>query len=163
MLICLRNFQRTLELGEENNKLHEKCLLITFWRRQVRKSVLAHLVAVIMVFLNCCRKKTNLLICIRNFQRTVELDEENNELHEKCLLITFWKRRVRKCMIAYFVAVILYFLKLFRTLFLKFFISIRNFKKTVHLWAKISHFCRNWTKFSQILGANIHVFGSKIN
>ena len=89
MLICLQNFQRTLELGEENNKLHEKCLLITFWRRQVRKSVLAHLFAVIIVFLNCCRKKTNLFICIRSCQRTVDLGEGNNELHENCLLITF--------------------------------------------------------------------------
>ena len=62
-------------------------------------------------------------------------------------------------MIAYFVAVILYFLKLLE-LSVKFFISIRNFKKSVHLWAKISHFCRNWTKFSQILGANIHVYAS---
>ena len=26
MLICLQNFQRTLELGEENNNIHEKCL-----------------------------------------------------------------------------------------------------------------------------------------
>ena len=43
-----------------------------------------------------------------------ELGEENVELNEKHLLITIWKRRVEKSILARFVAPIMQFLKLCR-------------------------------------------------
>ena len=47
----LENFQES----EEKIELHEESLLITFWRRRVRKSMIAHFVAVIMCLLNLCK------------------------------------------------------------------------------------------------------------
>ena len=41
-----------------------------------------------------------------------DLGEEKAELHERRLLITFWRRRVRKTMLAHFVAVMKYFFEL---------------------------------------------------
>ena len=107
-------FQRTFQESEERVELHEKRLLITFWRRRVRKSLIAYFVAVIVYFLDLCRNKCQLLDFIRIFQRNFQASEEKVELHEKRLLITFWRRRVRKSMIAHFVAVIMYFLGLCR-------------------------------------------------
>ena len=95
--------------SEEKVELHEKCLLITFWRRRVRKSMIAYFVAVIRYFSGLCRNKCQLLDFIQIFQRNFQEREEKVELHEKCLFITFWRRQVGKSMIAYFVAVIRYF------------------------------------------------------
>ena len=100
--------------SEEKVELHEKRLLIIFWRKRVRKSMTPPFVAVIMHLLSLCRNKCQLLDFIQIFQRTFQESEEKAELHEKCLLILFWKRRVRKSMIAQFVAVIIYFLGLCR-------------------------------------------------
>ena len=47
----LENFPREWRKVE----LHEERLLITFWRRRVRKSMIAHFVGVIMYLLNLCR------------------------------------------------------------------------------------------------------------
>ena len=114
LLDFIQIFQRIFQESEEQVELHEKRLLITFWRRRVRKSMIAHFVAVIMYFLGLCRNKCQLLDFIQIFQRIFQESEEKIEFHEKRLLITFWRRRVRKSMIAHFVAVIMYFLDLCR-------------------------------------------------
>ena len=103
-----------LQESEERVELHEKRLVITFWRRQVRKSVIDHFVAMIMHLSSLCRNKCQLLDFIKNFQRTFKKSEEKVELHQKRLLKTFWRRHVRKSMIAHFVAVIMYLLNLCR-------------------------------------------------
>ena len=107
-------FQRIFQESEEKVELHEKRLLITFWRRRVRKSTIAHFVVVMTHFLNLCRSKCQFLDFIQIFQRIFQESEQKVELHEKRLLITFWRRRVRKSLIAHFVAVIMYFLGLCR-------------------------------------------------
>ena len=107
-------FQRIFKKSEEKVELHEERLLITFWRRRVRKSMIAHFVAVIMYFLNFCRINANCWILYKIFQRIFKKSEEKVELSEKILLITFWRRRVRKSMIAHFVAVIMHLLYLCR-------------------------------------------------
>ena len=114
LLDFIQIFQRTIEESEEKVELHEKRLLITFWRRRVRKSMITHFVAVIMHLLSLCRNKCQLLDFLQIFQRTFEESEEKVELHEKRLLITFWRRRVRKFMIAHFSALIMYLIVLFR-------------------------------------------------
>ena len=108
-------FQRIFQESEEKVELHEKRLLITFWRRRVRKSTIAHFVVVMMHFLSLCRSKCQFLDFIQIFKRIFQESEEKVELHEKRLLITFWRRRVRKSMIAHFVAVIVYFLGMCRS------------------------------------------------
>ena len=100
--------------SEEKVELHEKRLLLTFWRRRVRRSMIALLVAVIKYLLGLCRNKCQLLDFIQIFQRIFEKSEEKVELHEKRLLLTFWRKRVRKSMIALLVAVIKYLLGLCR-------------------------------------------------
>ena len=107
-------FQRIFQESEEKVELHEKLLLITYWRRRVRKSMIAHFVAVIMYFLGMCRSKCQFLDFIQIFQRIFQESEEKVEIHEKRLLITFWRTRVRKSMRAHFVVVIMYFLGLCR-------------------------------------------------
>ena len=114
LLDFIQIFQRIFQESEEKVEIHEKRFLITFWRRRVRKSMIAHFVAVIMYFLGLCRNKCQLLDFIQIFQRIFQESEEKIEFHEKRLLITFWRRRVRKSMIADFVAVIMYFLGLCR-------------------------------------------------
>ena len=103
-------FQRIFQESEEKVELHEKLLLITFWRRRVRKSMIAHFVAVIMYFLGMCRSKCQFLDFIQIFQRIFQESEEKVEIHEKRLLITFWRRQVRNSKIVHFVALIMYFL-----------------------------------------------------
>ena len=110
LLDFIQIFQRIFQESEEKVELHEKHLLITFWRRGVRKAMRAHFVVVIMYFLGLCRNKCQLLYFIQIFQRTFQESEEKVELHEKRLLITFWRRQVRNSKIANFVAVIMYFL-----------------------------------------------------
>ena len=85
-----------------------------FWRRQVRKSIIDLFVAVIMHLVSLCRNKCQFLDFIQIFQRIFQESEEKVELHEKCLLITFWRRQVRKSIIAHFAAVIMYLLNLCR-------------------------------------------------
>ena len=115
LLDFIQIFHRIFQESEEKVELHEKCLLITFWRRQVRKSIIADFVAVIIYFIGLCRNKCQLPdFFIQIFQRIFKKIEEKVELHEKRLLITFWRRGVRKSMIAHFVAVIMYFLNLCR-------------------------------------------------
>ena len=82
-------FQRIFQESEEKVELHEKRLLLTFWRRRVRKSMIAHFVAVIMYFLGLCRNKCQFLDYIKILQRIFQESEEKVELHEKHLLITF--------------------------------------------------------------------------
>ena len=107
-------FQRIFQESEEKVELHEERLFTTFWRRQVGKSMIAHFVAVIIYLLGFCRNKCQLLDFIQIFLSIFKKSEEEVELHEKLMLITFWRRRVRKSMIAHFVAVIFYFLNLCR-------------------------------------------------
>ena len=107
LLDFIQIFQRIFKKSEEKVELHEKRLLITFWRRQVRKYMIAHFVAVIIYLLGLCRNKCQLLDFIQIFQRNLEKSEEKVELHEKRLLLTFWRRRVRKSMIAHFVVLIM--------------------------------------------------------
>ena len=114
LLDFIQIFQRIFKKSEEKVELHEKRLSITFWRRQVRKSMIAHFVAVTIYFLGLCRNKCQLLDFIQISYRIFKKSEEKVELHEKRLLITFWRRRVRKSMIAHFVAVIMYLLNLCR-------------------------------------------------
>ena len=114
LLVFIQIFQRIFKKSEGKLELHEKRLLLTFWRRRARKSMIAHFVAVIMYLLNLCRNNVNcwiLYIFFREFSKRVK---KKVELHEKSLLITFWRRRVRKSMIAHFVAVIIYLLGLCR-------------------------------------------------
>ena len=87
-----------------------KRLLITFWRRQVKKSIVDHFVAVTMHLLRLGRNKCQLLDFIQILQRIFQESEEKVELHEERLLTTFWRRQVGKSMIAHFVAVIIYLL-----------------------------------------------------
>ena len=112
LLDFIQNFQRIFQESEEKIELHEKRLLITFWRRRFRMSMLTHFVAVIIYLLSLCRNKCQLLDFIQIFQRTFEESEEKNELHEKRSFITFWRRRGRKSMITHFVAIIMYLLSL---------------------------------------------------
>ena len=107
LLAFLQIFRRIFQESEEKIELHEKRLLLTFWRRRVRKSTIAHFVVVIMHLLSLCRNNCQFLDFIQIFQRIFQESEEKVELHEKRLLITFWRRRVRKSMIAHFVAVIM--------------------------------------------------------
>ena len=110
LLDFIQIFQRNFQEREEKVELHEKCLFITFWRRQVGKSMIAYFVAVIRYFSGLCKNKCQLLDFIQISQRTFQEREEKVELHEKCLFITFWRRQAGKSMIAHFVAVIIYFL-----------------------------------------------------
>ena len=142
LLDFIQIFQRIFKKSKEKVELHEKILLITFWRRQVINSMIAHLVAVINYFLGLCRNKCQLLDFIQIFQRIFKKREEKFELHEKRLLITFWRRRVRKSMIAHFVALIMYLLNLCRNnangwILYKF---LREFSKRV---MKKSNFMKN--------------------
>ena len=114
LLDFIQIFQRIFKKSKEKVELHEKGLLITFWRRQVRKSMIAHFVDVIIYFLGLCRNKCQLLDFIQIFQRIFKKSKEKVELHEKILLITFWRRQVLNSMIAHLVAVINYFLGLCR-------------------------------------------------
>ena len=114
MLDFIQIFERIFQESEEKVELHEKCLLITFGRRQVRKPMIAQFGAVIIYFLGLCRNKCQLTDFIQIFYRIFKKSEEKVELHEKRLLIIFWRRRVRKSMIAHFVAVVLYLLNLRR-------------------------------------------------
>ena len=114
LLDFIQIFWRIFKKSEEKVELHEKRLLISFWRRQVRKSMIAHFVAVIIYLLGLCRNKSQLLDFIQIFQRIFEKSEEKVDLHEERLSITFWKRRVRKSIIALLLAVIKYLLGLCR-------------------------------------------------
>ena len=105
-------FYRIFKKSEEKFELHEKRLLITFWKRRVRKSMIAPSVIVIICLLGLCRNKCQLTDAIQIFYRIFKKSEEKVELHEKRLLITFWRRQVRKSIIAHFVAVIIYLLDL---------------------------------------------------
>ena len=105
-------FYRIFKKSEEKLELHEKRLLITFWKRRVRKSMIAPSVIVIIYLLGLCRNKCQLTDVIQIFYRIFKKNEEKVELHEKRLLITFWRRQVRKSIIAHFVAVIIYLLDL---------------------------------------------------
>ena len=87
--IFIHIFQRIVQVSEEKVELHEKRLLITFRRRRVRKSMIAHFVATIMYLLSLCRNKCQLLDFYAHFQRIVQVSEEKVEHHEKRLLITF--------------------------------------------------------------------------
>ena len=60
-------FQRIFKKSEEKVELHEKRLLITFWTRGVRKSIMDHFVAVIMHLSSLCRNKLQLLDFIKIF------------------------------------------------------------------------------------------------
>ena len=66
------------------------------------ESIIDHFVAMIMHLLSLCRNKCQLLDFIQIFQRIFQESEEKVELHEERLFITFWRRRVRKSMIAHF-------------------------------------------------------------
>ena len=66
LLDFIQTFQRIFKKSEKV-ELHEKRLLKTFWRRQVRKSMIAHFVAVIIYLLGLCRKKSQLLFFFTNF------------------------------------------------------------------------------------------------
>ena len=114
LLDFIQIFQRIFQESEEKVEIHEKRFLITFWRRRVRKSMIAHFVAVIMYFLDLCRNKCQLLDFIQIFQRVFQESEDEFELHEKRLLINFWGRRVRKTTIAHFVVAIMHLLVLCR-------------------------------------------------
>ena len=136
-------FQRIFKKSEEKVELHEKRLLITFWRRGVRKSIMDHFVAVIMYLLHLFRNNVNCWILYIFFGRIFQESEEKVELHEEALLIAFWIRRVRKSMIAHFVAVIMYLLHLFRNKVNCWilYIFFREFSKRVK---KKSNFMKNF-------------------
>ena len=70
------------------------------------ESIIDHFVALIMHLLSLCRNKCQWLDFIQIFQRIFQESEEKVELYEERLFITFWRRRVRKSIIADFVAVI---------------------------------------------------------
>ena len=53
---------RTVDLREQNFGLHEKRLFITFRRKQDKKCMIAHFVALVTYFLNSCRKKMPLCL-----------------------------------------------------------------------------------------------------
>ena len=114
LLDFIQIFQRIFQESEEKVEIHEKRFLITFWRRRVRKSMIAHFVAVIIYILDLCRNKCQLLDFIQIFQRVFQESEDKFELHEKRLLITIWGRRVRKTTIAHFVLVMMHLLSLCR-------------------------------------------------
>ena len=76
--------------------------------------MLAHFVAVTTYFMSLCRSKCQYFGLFTKYYLIVELIEENVELHEKRLLITFGKRRVRRSMFANFVAVVTYFMNMYR-------------------------------------------------
>ena len=135
----LENFPREWRKVE----LHEKCLVITLWRRQVRKSMIAHFVAVIIYLFGLCRNKCQLTDFIQIFYRVFKKSEEKVELHEKRMIIIFWRRRVRKSMLVHFFAVVMYLLSLCRNnancwILFKFF---REFSKRVN---KKSNFMKNF-------------------
>ena len=78
------------------------------------ESIIDHFVAMTMHLLKWSRNKCQLLDFIQIFQRIFQESEEKVELHEERLFITFWRRRVRKSMIAHFVAVVFNFWNLWR-------------------------------------------------
>ena len=129
-------FYRIFKKSEEKVELHEKRLLITFWKRRVRKSMIAPSVIVIIYLLGLCRNKCQLTDVIQIFYRIFKKSEEKVELHEKRLLITFWRRQVRKSIIAHFVAVIIYLLDLFGNK-----ISVAGFYTTF-----LENFQKGWRK-----------------
>ena len=142
-------FQRIFQESEEKVEIHEKRLLITFWRRRVRKSMIAHFVAVIMYFLGLCRNKCQLLDFIQIFLRIFQESEEKVELHEKRLLLTFWRRRVRKSTIAHFVVVMMNLLSLCRNKcqFLYFVQFPENFPREWRKrWTSWKTFVNNFSK-----------------
>ena len=103
--------------------------------------MIAPFVAVINYLLGLCRNICQLLDFIQTFQRIFKKSEKV-ELHEKRLLKTFWRRQVRKSMIAHFVAVIIYLLGLCRNKcqLLFFFTNFSEFSKRVK---KKSNFMKN--------------------
>ena len=102
------NFQRTVELGKEIVELHENLLLIGFWKRRIKMCKEAHLVVMTTHFQSLCSNSWQSLDFYNklNFQIIVEWAEE---LHSKLLWITFWMRQFKMRMIAYLVAIIIYF------------------------------------------------------
>ena len=140
LLNFIQIFQRIFKKSEEKVELHEKRLLITFWRRQVRNSMIAHFVAVTIYLLGLCRNKCQLLDFIQIFYRIFKKSEEKVELHEESLLITFWRRRVRKSMIAHFVAVIMSFLNL-----------CKNWRQLLHFMQFFREFSKRVKKKSKLM------------
>ena len=59
------------------------------------------LVALIVYWQSFCSNRCQFFDFYKKFWRIIELGEEFVELHEKLLLITFWKKRVKICMIAH--------------------------------------------------------------
>ena len=105
------NFLENFPREWKKSRTSWRTFINNFWRRQVRKSIIDFF-AVIMHLVSLCRNKCQFLDIIQIFQRIFQESEEKVELHEERLLITFWRRQVRKSIIAHFVAVIIYLLGL---------------------------------------------------
>ena len=107
------NFLENFPESEKKSRTSWRTFINNFWRRQVRKSIIDFF-AVIMHLVSLCRNKCQFLDFKQIFQRFFQKSEEKVELHEKRLLIIFWRRRVRKSMAAPSVIVIIYLLGLCR-------------------------------------------------
>ena len=102
----LYKFFREFSREWKKSRTSWRTFINNFWRRQVRKSIIDFF-AVIMHLVSLCRNKCQFLDFKQIFQRFFQESEEKVELHEERLLITFWRRQVRKSIIAHLVAVII--------------------------------------------------------